>query len=64
MTLLADGGFAADGMVQVDKLRTVDKAQQDDFIKWQRLRAEGFSYDGRTAELRSRRCGCARRTRA
>ena len=40
------------GTVQVDKLRTVDKAQQDDFIKWERLRAEGFSYDGRTAVLR------------
>ena len=52
VTLLADGGFAANGTVQVDKLRTVDKAQQEDFIKWQRLRAEGFSYDGRTAELR------------
>ena len=52
MTLLADGGFAASGTVQVDKLRTVDKAQQDDFIKWDRLRAEGFSYDGRTAVLR------------
>jgi Domain of Unknown Function (DUF748) len=51
LTLLADGGFAANGLVQVDKLRTVDKAQQDDFIKWDRLRAEGFSYDGRTAEL-------------
>ena len=38
--------------MQVDKFRSVDKAQQDDFIKWQRLRAEGFSYDGRTAELR------------
>ena len=25
---------------------------QEDFIKWQRVRAEGFSYDGRTAELR------------
>ena len=52
LTLLADGGFAASGTVQVDKLRTVDKAQQDDFIKWERLRAEGFSYDGRTAVLR------------
>ncbi len=51
LTLLADGGFAANGLVQVDRLRTVDKAQQDDFIKWERLRAEGFSYDGRTAEL-------------
>ena len=51
LTLLADGGFAANGTVQVDKFRSVDKAQQDDFIKWQRLRAEGFSYDGRTAEL-------------
>jgi hypothetical protein len=54
VTLLADGGFAANGMLQVDKLRTVDKAQQDDFLKWDRLRAEGFSYDGRTAELRIR----------
>jgi hypothetical protein len=52
VTLLADGGFAANGLVQVDKLRAVDKAQQEDFIKWERLRAEGFSYDGRTAELR------------
>ena len=51
LTLLADGGFAANGSVQVDKFRSVDKALQDDFIKWQRLRAEGFSYDGRTAEL-------------
>jgi hypothetical protein len=54
VTLLADGGFAANGTVQVDKLRTVDKAQQEDFIKWERLRAEGFSYDGRTADLRIR----------
>jgi hypothetical protein len=52
VTLLADGGFAAEGMVQVDMLRTVDKAQQEDFIKWNRLRAEGFRYDGRTADLR------------
>lgn len=51
ITLLADGGFAANGLVQVDRLRTVDKAQQDDFIKWDRLRAEDFSYDGRTAKL-------------
>jgi hypothetical protein len=55
LTLLADGGFAAEGAIQVDKLRTVDKAQQEDFIKWARLRAEGFSYDGRTAELRIKR---------
>jgi uncharacterized protein involved in outer membrane biogenesis len=55
LTILADGGFAADGMIQVDKLRTVDKPQQEDFIKWARLRAEGFSYDGRTAELRIKR---------
>ena len=52
VTLLADGGFAAEGLIQVDKLRSVDKAQQEDFLKWERLRAEGFSYDGRTAELR------------
>jgi hypothetical protein len=52
LTLLADGGFAAEGMVQVDRLRSVDKALQEDFVKWERLRAEGFSYDGRTAELR------------
>jgi hypothetical protein len=54
VTLLADGGFAANGTVQVDKLRTVDKAQQEDFVRWDRLRAEGFSYDGRTADLRIR----------
>ena len=47
--LLGDGGLATDGVVQVDKLRTVDKAQQEDFLKWDLLRAEGFSYDGRTA---------------
>ena len=52
VTLLADGGFAAAGAVQVDKLRTVDKAQKEDFIKWNTLRAEGFSYDGREAKLR------------
>jgi len=52
VTLLADGGFATSGMVQVDKLRTVDKAQKEDFIKWNLLRAEGFSYDGREARLR------------
>ena len=52
VTLLADGGFAASGSVQVDKLRTVDKARQEDFIKWDVLRADGFSYDGRTAKLR------------
>ena len=52
VTLLADGGFAAAGTVQVDKLRTVDKAQKEDFIKWNMLRAEGFSYDGREAKLR------------
>ncbi len=52
LTLLADGGFATSGTVQVDRFRSVDKAQREDFIKWQRLRAEGFSYDGRTAELR------------
>ena len=52
VTLLADGGFAAAGAVQVDKLRTVDKAQKEDFIKWNLLRAEGFSYDGREAKLR------------
>jgi hypothetical protein len=52
LTLLADGGFAAEGSIQVDGLHTVDKARQEDFIKWARLRAEGFSYDGRTAELR------------
>lgn len=51
LTLLADGGLAAEGAVQVDRLRTVDKAQQEDFIKWARLRAEGLRYDGRTAEL-------------
>ena len=51
LTLLADGGFAAKGTVQVDRFRTVDKALREDFVKWQRLRAEGFSYDGRTAEL-------------
>jgi hypothetical protein len=55
VTLLADGGFAAEGVVQVDKLRTVDKAQQEDFIKWDLLRAEGFRYDGRTADLRIRK---------
>ena len=55
LTLLADGGFAAEGLVRVDKLRTVDKAQQDDFVKWDQLRAEGFSYDGRTANLRIRK---------
>ncbi len=54
ITLLADGGFAADGLIQVDRLRAVDKAEQDDFLKWERLRAEGFSYDGRTAKLRIR----------
>ena len=52
LTLLADGGFATGGAVQVDKLRTVDKAQKEDFIKWNMLRAEGFSYDGREAKLR------------
>ncbi len=52
VTVLADGGFAANGTVQVDRLRTVDKDQQEDFIKWNRMRAEGFSYDGRTADLR------------
>jgi hypothetical protein len=52
VTLLADGGFAANGTVQVDRLRSVDKEMQEDFIKWQRVAAEGFSYDGRTAELR------------
>jgi hypothetical protein len=52
ITLLAEGGFATSGTVQVDKLRTVDKAQQDDFIKWEQLRAEDFSYDGRVAQLR------------
>jgi hypothetical protein len=51
LTLLADGGFAAEGLVQVDDIRTVDKAQQQSFIRWERLRAEGFSYDGRTANL-------------
>jgi hypothetical protein len=52
LTLLADGGFAADGTIQVDRFHAVDKARQQDFLKWQRLRAEGFSYDGRTASLR------------
>jgi hypothetical protein len=52
LTLVADGGFATQGSVQVDRLRAVDKAQQEDFLKWNRLRAEGFSYDGRTAALR------------
>ncbi|HET8692646.1 MAG TPA: DUF748 domain-containing protein, partial [Steroidobacteraceae bacterium] len=52
VTLLADGGFAAEGLVQVDRLRSVDKEMQEDFIKWERLRAEGFSYDGRSAKLR------------
>jgi hypothetical protein len=51
LTLLADGGVVADGMLQVDRLRTVDKAQQEDFIKWDRLRAEGIRYNGRSAEL-------------
>jgi hypothetical protein len=51
LTLLADGGFAADGTIQVDRFRSVDKETHEDFVKWQRLRAEGFSYDGRTAEL-------------
>ena len=36
ITLLADGGFAADGAIQVDRLRTVDKAQKEDFLKWDR----------------------------
>lgn len=54
VTLLADGGFAASGLVQVDRLKTVDKAMQEDFIKWERLRAEGFDYDGRTAKLHVR----------
>ena len=52
VTLPADGGFAAAGAVQVDKLRTVDKEQKEDFIKWSMLRADGFSYDGREAKLR------------
>ncbi len=51
LTLLADGGFATNGMVQVDKLHAVDKEQQEDFLKWDRVKAEGFRYDGRTAEL-------------
>ncbi len=49
--LLGDGGMATNGVVQVDKFRTVDKAQQEDFLKWDVLRAEGFSYDGRTGLL-------------
>jgi uncharacterized protein involved in outer membrane biogenesis len=49
--LNSDGGLATDGVVQIDKFRTVDKAQQEDFLKWHLLRAEGISYDGRTAEL-------------
>jgi hypothetical protein len=53
-TMLADGGFAAEGVVQVDRLRAVDKAGQEDFLKWEQLRAEGFSYDGHTAKLRIR----------
>jgi Domain of Unknown Function (DUF748) len=52
LTLLTDGGFAAQGLVQVDDLRTVDKDQQQSFIRWDRLRAEGFSYDGRSAAFR------------
>jgi hypothetical protein len=54
LTLLADGGFSTGGVVQVDKLRTVDKEQQQDFVKWDMLRAEGFSYDGNAATLRIR----------
>ena len=49
--LLGDGGMATDGVVEVDKFRTVDKAQQEDFLKWDLLRAEGFGYDGRTGML-------------
>ena len=50
--LLRDGGLATDGVVEVHKFRTVDKAQQEDFLRWDLLRVEGFRYDGRTGLLR------------
>ncbi len=36
----------------MDKLKTVDRALKEDFIKWETLRADGFSYDSRKDVLR------------
>jgi uncharacterized protein involved in outer membrane biogenesis len=48
----AESEIGANGFVQIDKLKTVDRALKEDFIKWDVTRAEGFSYDSRGGKLR------------
>jgi hypothetical protein len=44
--------LGASGYLQIDKLKTVDRALHEDFIKWDMARADGFSYDSRSGKLR------------
>lgn len=48
----AESEIGANGFVQIDKLKTVDRALKEDFIKWDMTRADGFSYDSRGGKLR------------
>jgi uncharacterized protein involved in outer membrane biogenesis len=48
----AESEIGANGFLQIDKLKTVDRALKEDFIKWNMTRADGFSYDSRGGKLR------------
>ncbi len=52
VTLDSESELGASGYLQVDKLKTVDRALHEDFIKWDLARADGFSYDSRSGKLR------------
>ena len=48
----ADGALAVDADVDVSKLRTVDDALRQDFVRWQALKLKGIRYRSQPASLR------------
>ena len=64
LTLLADGGFAANGMIQVDKLRTVDKAGRKTSSSGRGCGPRASATTAARRSCASSGSPCARRTRA
>jgi hypothetical protein len=50
----ADGAFSVAADAELTKLRTVDNALKQDFIKWDQLNISGMQYRSRPASLRIR----------
>ncbi len=52
LTRAADGAFAVKGVTEATRLRTVDNALRQDFIRWNSLRLDGIDYDEKRKRLR------------